>query len=90
MRDKSILDIMVYRGDYFYVLKEELPTRKTPKYYIFNNNGVDILGEIKWFSSWRKFCFYPSEATIWDSKCLNDVMTLLDDFNKNWKTKNKK
>ena len=67
---------------YFYVVYE-LPTngKKTGTYYICNVGANNIIGEIKWWSGWRKFCYFPYEDTVWDSKCLNDITNLLESIN---------
>lgn len=50
---------------------------KTNIYRITTRNGVDA-GVIKWYGPWRKYCFFPSHSTIWDTKCLNEVVKCLD------------
>lgn len=78
---------------YLYVLKSILKQVKkyfqTERhlfiiYYGYDNN---CLGQIRWFSSWRKFCFYPNMDTIWDNKCLCEVVEFLDTINKDYKSK---
>jgi hypothetical protein len=32
-----------------------------------------ILGTIRWFSAWRKYCFYPSNLTIFEQDCLRQI-----------------
>lgn len=32
-----------------------------------------VLGSIRWFGAWRKYCFYPSAGTIFDKSCLRDI-----------------
>lgn len=75
---------IVYTGKYFFITRQILPKRKTPIYYIFEFNGVCI-GEIRWYASWRKFCFYPYDDTIWDTKCLNSVIEYIDNINEEYK-----
>lgn len=36
------------------------------------------LGEIKWFSRWRQYAFFPYEGTIWNRECMADVMIVID------------
>jgi hypothetical protein len=47
-------------------------TGKTKRYSINTKTG-DLFGGIQWYGAWRKYCFFPSANTIWDSKCLNEV-----------------
>lgn len=73
----------MFESEFLYILKTELPKRKTPIYNLFSkyNPGVK-LGEIKWFGAWRKYCFYPESDTIFDNKCLNYIIEFLDFVNK--------
>lgn len=32
-----------------------------------------VLGEIRWFGAWRKYCFYPTSGTIFDKGCLREI-----------------
>lgn len=77
-----------YKSDYFYITEEILPNRKTPIYNIINNNNLKI-GQIRWYGPWRKFCFYPDSDTIWDNKCLQDVLNIINDYNSKWRQSNK-
>jgi len=57
--------------------EEEFTNTKTRKFVILNNNDT-ILGKIKWFSHWRRYCFFPELNTIWDSNCLHEIMVQID------------
>lgn len=40
--------------------------------------GVDValtskLGEVRWFSHWRCYAFFPSPACIFEKTCLRDI-----------------
>lgn len=77
---------IVKQNEYFRIIKENLANRKTPIYHIETLNGIP-LGEIKWYGAWRKFCFFPYEETVWDMKCLTDIIKFLDKTNKEWREK---
>lgn len=79
---------ITYKSDYFYITEEILPNRKTLIYNIINNNNLKI-GQIRWYGPWRKFCFYPDSDTIWDNKCLQDVLNIINDYNSKWRQSNK-
>jgi hypothetical protein len=76
MNDKDI----VYESKYFIVTKQVIEKRKTPIYHIISLDGIEI-GKIKWYQSWRKYCLFPDGDTIWDNKCLKDVITIMDELN---------
>lgn len=47
--------------------------KKTKTFLIINNTYNNVLGEIKWNSKWRQYCFYPVNETIFSVGCLNDI-----------------
>lgn len=70
---------------YFKVEKEEIKGRKTPIYTVFNLERDVLLGHIVFYPAWRKFVFQPAKNTIFDTHCLNDVIHLLEDANRDWR-----
>lgn len=80
MKPESFVDKVVYKCKYFFVVRENYENRKTPIYFVFDNNAVCI-AQIKWYSAWRKFCLYPDGAgTIWDKKCLTEIVEVIDNI----------
>ncbi len=31
------------------------------------------LGHIRWYSPWRKYCFFPLGGTVYAASCLRDI-----------------
>lgn len=63
---------------YFEII--ELPksrTRKTPIYAVVNKSGGYEIGRIRWYGSWRQYCFFPAENTVWNDGCLQDILGFL-------------
>ena len=58
-------------------------TEKTAIYNVIAKEGDLMLGEIKWFAQWRKYVFLPSNQTIFESKCLNDIVDFLNQLMQN-------
>ncbi len=79
-------------NDYFVILeKPKVVSRKTSIYEIYEKNTTGcLLGEIKWYGAWRKFCFFPNEKTIWDTKCLTKITEFLDKTNKEYREEMKR
>lgn len=50
-----------------------LPGKKTRVWYVMENANEEFLGAIRWFSHWRKYCFYPSAGIIFEEVCLHDI-----------------
>lgn len=79
----------IYEGTFFIIKKETIEKRKTPIYHIFSWDGPE-LGVIKWYQSWRKYCFYPNGDTIWDRSCIVSVIKFMDKLNEEHKENLKK
>lgn len=89
MESKYDYNKVIFESKYFLVSEEIVEGRKTPILHIHSNEGY-YLGDIKWYGAWRKFCFYPVSDTIWDDKCLLELLNFLEQYNKEWRNKNVK
>lgn len=64
---------------YFYVEGLPLePRRKTRDWDIINLSSGDKLGQIRWYGTWRQYCFFPEGNTVWSKGCLNDVLEAIE------------
>lgn len=36
-----------------------------------------VIGQIKWYGAWRKYCFYPSPNCIFETDCLGDIISFI-------------
>ena len=54
--------------------------KKTKLIGIVNKHHEEVIGEIRWFSRWRQYCFYPYPNTIWNITCLTDVNSVIKDL----------
>ncbi len=80
-RDKDIVDIRKERDDLALLLRRlihatilfrevaQAPGRKTKLFDVLPMTGAR-LGTVKWFSHWRKYCFFPDMETLFDPDCL--------------------
>ena len=91
----NLEDIKKTKG-YTYTCKEtkyllflicKQPDRKTPIVTIRTLDGEIVLGEIRFYGAWRKFVFYPKEETLFDSKCLCDIINMINTLQESWKNK---
>lgn len=71
----------------FLVIKEYQNTGKTLKFEVINKSDI-LLGYIQWYGPFRKYCFYPSSNTLWDNKCLKDIVKVLEQLMNERKNKN--
>lgn len=50
---------------------------KTHKWYVCSNGTTHSLGEVSWFSSWRRYVFTPGPNTLFDCNCLNEIIQFI-------------
>jgi hypothetical protein len=48
------------------------PGRKTQIWNVLTKDGF-VLGQVKWFSRWRKYCFFANGETVFEQTCLGDL-----------------
>ena len=61
-----------YFDVYLYIEKP-----KTNIYILVSRHG-DTLGEIRWWGSWRQYCFFPAEETVFSRGCLKDIQDFIE------------
>jgi len=44
---------------------------------IVNIKSQKIIGLIYWYKPWRSYIFDPKENTIWDIKCLEEIINFI-------------
>jgi len=76
MRERLLKEPLTADYKYFKILTTGMHGKKTHTYRILNKRG-ELLGEIKWYSAWRQYCFYPLGNSIWNIDCLADVQDFL-------------
>jgi hypothetical protein len=42
------------------------------------HTGV-LLGQISWYSAWRRYVIFPESGTVYDSACLTEITKFLDE-----------
>lgn len=68
---------MVENFEYFTVIqKEREKGKKTDVFELIGQDGMSILGYIKWWGAWRKYCFFPQPYMVFDHKCLTAIAEL--------------
>lgn len=78
-----------------YVVFNEVPNtpgRKTKKFEVSNINGYP-LGFISFWGAWRQYTFQPLKDTVFDIKCLREIINQIEYLNTEirleWKAKAK-
>lgn len=52
----------------------QVPSSGKTEVYTVETKACLPIGTIKWYGSFRKYCFFPNANTVWDTSCLNDVI----------------
>ena len=54
------------------------PGRKTMIWNVLTNDGF-VLGQVKWFTRWRRYCFFPAAETVYEQVCLREIAQFIED-----------
>lgn len=52
-------------------------TGKTSRWSIHSRRNDACLGEIKWYSAWRQYCFFPFSDCVFNNSCLLDILDFI-------------
>lgn len=70
---------MTKRASYqFFDILQYDDTGKTEKWVVLKKGGDVALGEIRWFSRWRRYCFFPDYGTVFSTDCLEDIISFIE------------
>jgi len=58
-------------------LEKEDKNKKTDVYSVKNIKSQFVIGLIKWYPSWRQYCFFPSNDTLYSLGCLDNIVDFL-------------
>lgn len=53
-------------------------TGKTWVYNVYSKEGEHLLGQVKWYASWRCYAFYPEPNCVFESQCMKDITSVLE------------
>ena len=68
----------------------ESTSGRTQIWQVLNCRHLFICGEIRWHGAFRKYCFYPSNSTLFDWDCLRMVADFCEEKTKeHYETKRK-
>jgi len=67
----------------------EKDTGKTMVYSVrtthISNPEMSKLGVIKWYGSWRKYCYFPLGDTVYDDRCMTQIIHFMNLCKIAWK-----
>ncbi len=57
--------------------ERETQGKKTRAWIVRSVRRDSRLGEIRWYGSWRQYCFFPEARSVWSHDCLAQVQTFI-------------
>ena len=52
---------------------------KTNVWNVDVKSNKATLGQIKWYSGWRKYSFFPLLGTLYEPTCLRDIASFIEE-----------
>ena len=53
-------------------------TEKTSIWNCYNLKSGDRIGRVKWYCTWRQYCFLPENETVYSRGCLCDINNFIE------------
>jgi len=91
LKEEDILKKMdeVLNDNKWLIFKEEKPNKKTKVFSVWSKCSGVCLGEIKWYSAWRHYCYIidydktiATEEFIYSDRCLLQISYFVEKLNK--------
>jgi hypothetical protein len=54
------------------------PSGLTKRWSVHNKITDARIGQISWYAGWRRYAFWPSEMTVFDFGCLNQIAEFIE------------
>jgi len=54
-------------------IEEQESLFKTKVFRVININADLAIADIKWYSPWRQYCFFPYYNSVYSKGCLEDI-----------------
>ena len=70
-----------------YADREHRAANGPKRFRVQNKHDFSFLGDIRWYSKWRKYAFYPRADTLFEHECLRDIAAFCEEQTKEKKTK---
>ena len=50
---------------------------KTWTWAVANRKSGGVLGQIRWYPPWRRYCYFPRGGTVLSAGCMRDVVRFI-------------
>jgi len=51
---------------------------KTSAWECKNAKSGTVLGIVKWYGPWRRYCYFPTVQAVYSAGCLNDITHFIE------------
>jgi hypothetical protein len=55
-------------------------TKKTYIVNVYSRQHRSLLGIIRWYGAWRQYAFFPTDKTIWNTDCLEEIQEKINEL----------
>lgn len=64
-----------FETKWIYFERTDKPSKdaKTETYNVRSKDGDFLIGVVKWYTAWRKYCFFPANDCVFETDCLTDI-----------------
>lgn len=52
---------------------------KTLIWSVYSMSDGREIGQVRWFGRWRKYAFFPGDATVFEEDCLRDIAQFIEE-----------
>ncbi len=66
-------------------LMDREPGKKTDKWVVYSTYTGEPLGEIVWYSAWRRYVYQTEKPLVMDAGCLEDIAEFLNAKMDKWR-----
>jgi hypothetical protein len=73
----KVIDDQWMSGEFLNFKDEGRAGKATNTYSVLARKNGALLGQVKWFSQWVRYAFFPING-IFDAKCLREISEFLD------------
>lgn len=68
----------VKRTKFITFYDQNMEFSKHKSYAVINNKTEEQIAVIGWSKQWKKFCIWPGDKTFYDSRCIKEIFTFLE------------
>lgn len=72
MRDDAIVEFKYLRFEPCQVFE------KTSVWNCLSRSSGAVLGQVKWYGPWRRYCYFPACPAVYSPDCLKDIAEFLE------------